>query len=101
MPTLILIFGAASGESQKARGGHSQQIPEVATPAHPAHMGAAEALDGRVLLGVTRGVVATGDSVRTQLHEAERSSRPGKGLALSKFLTGVRTDQRIDHSAAL
>jgi hypothetical protein len=27
---------------------------------------------------------------------SERSSRPGKGLALSGFLTGARADQRID-----
>ena len=59
-------------------------------------MGEAEALDGRVLIGVTWSVVAAGDGVGTQLHQAERSSRPGKGLALSEFLTGARTDQRID-----
>ena len=54
-------------------------------------MGEAEALDGRVLIGVTRSVVAAGDSVGTQLHQAERSSRPGKGLALSEFLIGARS----------
>jgi hypothetical protein len=59
-------------------------------------MGEAEALDGRVLIGVTRSVVAAGDGVGTQLHQAERRSRPGEGLALSEFPTGARTDQRID-----
>jgi hypothetical protein len=100
-PTLIWIQRTANGETQRARRGDSQQIPEVAIPSHSAHMGEAEALDGRVLIGVTRSVVAAADSVGTQLHQAERSSRTGKGLALSEFLTGARTDQRIDPFGSL
>jgi hypothetical protein len=63
-------------------------------------VGEAEALDARVLIGIARGVVAAGDSAGTQLHQAEGSGRAGKGLALSEFLTGTRTDQRINESGS-
>src|SRR5260370_42386610 len=55
-PTLLWILGTASGELQRTRRGHSQQIPEVAIPTHSAHVGEAEALDSRVLIGVARSI---------------------------------------------
>jgi len=48
--------GAARSGLERARGGHGQQIPEVAIPSHSAHMSQAESLHRSVLVGVTWSV---------------------------------------------
>lgn len=82
-PPLIGMFRAASGKLEWACCGHGQQVPEVAVPTYATHMGEAEALHSRVLIGIAWSVVAAGHRIGTQLHQAEGRSSAGKGLALS------------------
>jgi hypothetical protein len=66
-PTLIWIQGTANGESQRARRGDSQQIPEAAIPSHSAHMGEAEALRVHLFWTESRTIELIGLTISQEL----------------------------------
>ena len=79
---------------------HHEEVPQVAIPAHAAHLREGETLDRGMFVAVARTVIAARDGIGTHLHHAERRGRPRKGLAQTVVCScridiRTRSDKRI------
>jgi hypothetical protein len=80
------MIKTATGKLHRSARRHDLQIAEVPVPADAAHVKGAEAFDRRVVIGISRCVVATCDRVWAQLHQTEGRCSARKSLAFANFL---------------
>ena len=73
---------------QRACRGHHQEVSQVAEPAYAAHLRESKAFYRRVLVAVSRAVVAAGDGVRADLHHAPRGRGARKGFPQAMIGSG-------------
>ena len=82
---------------QRARGGHDEQVAQLAEPSHAVHLREGEAFDRGVFVTVSGAVVAARDGVRADLHHAEGRRGPREGLAQTVIdACGGRAGARAD-----
>ncbi len=89
------LIGHAIPGFQRPGGRHDHEIAQFSKPAHPAHMGKTEALDGGIGIGVAGPVAArVGNGVRAELHHPAGRGRTGKSLAIKALEPGIKIELR-------
>ena len=87
--TLPVILAPSKRRQASGCGRHHQEVPQIAIPAHTAHLRHGKALYRLVLVAVARPVVATRNRVGAHLHHSER--RGGSWERLAQPMIGPRS----------